>query len=77
MDNTISIVIIINIAILIFAFLVKTIHNYYHQRNINNGIHDKLDVLNDVLNNLILPNINKDNETVKKIDNILNQNENL
>jgi len=68
-----NIIIYINISILIIAFIVKSVHDCYHRSNIKNNTHDKLCVINDAINKFILPNINKENEAVNNVENIINK----
>jgi len=72
--ETSGIVVIINIIVLLIAFFIKSVHDYYHTQNV---LHPKLDIIKNVLdqltnNNPLLKN-NENNDTVKKVENILNE----
>jgi len=71
-----NIIIYINIFILIIAFLVKSVHDCHHRQNINNNTHDKLDVINDALQQITNPTNNlliKNNDAVNNVENIINK----
>lgn len=75
-----NIIIYINIFILIIAFVVKSVHDCYHRKNIKNNTHDKLDVINDAMQQIINPNNNlliKNNDAINNIQNVINEASNI
>jgi len=73
-----NIIIYINIFILIIAFLIKSVHDCYHRSNIKNKTHDKLEIINDALQQITNPNngilsTKNNNEVINNVENIINK----
>jgi len=76
--ETSGIVVIINIIVLLIAFFIKSVHDYVHRNQTNNSVHEKLDILNDIMQQIVNPNNNllannANNETLKNVTNVINK----